>query len=160
MSAGKFIPLGNCKWCLDSFLEVHVIPCNGWESKPLRFQNKLCCFPPKNQTQFLSKMSFCSVFYFLKRHPLWAKGEIQSPVCNWLPPLICTARFLLFSSWDGWFPIDVSLKLSSFFFSASDLSFATYGVSSFCKRDVPVSNVWSPCAGWSLNKLLLSASCA
>lgn len=26
MSAGKFIPLGNCRWCLDSFLEVPVLP--------------------------------------------------------------------------------------------------------------------------------------
>lgn len=146
MSAWKFIPLGNWgKWCLHSFLEVHVFPFDGSESKPLRFQYKLCSFPLKNQTQFVSKMPFRSVFYFLKRCPLWAKrGNSVCAIHNWPPPLICTGRFLPFSSWDGWFSIDVSLKLSSFF-SSVPLTWYFWLAESCYLRSVFLLQVWHTC---------------
>lgn len=122
MSARKFIPLGNWgTWCLHSLLEVHVFPFDGSESKPLRFQYKLCSFPLKNQTQFVSKMPFCSVFYFLKRCPLWAKrGNSVCAIHNWPPPLICTGRFLPFLRWMIFYRC-IPQTLLIFFFSASDL---------------------------------------
>lgn len=111
-----------------------------------------------------SSWARCLFVLFSVKTPTMNKGG--NSVCaihNSLPSLICTARFLPFSSQDWWFSIDVSLKLSSFyFFSAFDLIFLclpTCEVYSFCKCDILFPKAWSPCAEWSFNKLLLTASC-
>lgn len=132
-------------------------------SKPPRFQYKLCSFPLKNQTSSWARCLFVLFSIFCKDTTVSKEGNSVCAIHNSLP-LICTAWFPPFSPQDWWFSIDVSLKLSAFyFFSASDLIFLhlpTYEVYAFCKRDILVPKLWSPCAGWSLNKLLLTASCA